>query len=263
MLRALNTASTGMRVQQVQLDIVANNLANASTTGFKRSRADFQDLLYVTLERPGAQTAAGTQAPTGLQIGSGARLISTSRNLQQGALEQTERALDVAIEGTGFLQVQLPDGSNAYTRAGALRLDADGQLVTPEGYRLVPQVTIAQDALDIKIGRDGTVTVSPSSAPDTQVQVGTIQLAVFTNPAGLEAIGQNLLRETPASGAVQLVTPGTNGAGSIVQGALERSNVDVVTELVNLISTQRAYEVNSRAIRSADEMLATSNNLTR
>jgi flagellar basal-body rod protein FlgG len=263
MIKALYTSATGMKAQQLTVDVIANNLANVNTAGFKRSQVDFQDLLYVNVQRPGLDAAQGFQAPSGLQVGSGARAVATSKVFTPGVLDVTNRSLDLAILGDGFFQVQLPDGSFAYTRNGSFQLDNNLNLVTSDGKRLQPLITLPQDTVDVRIGRDGSVNVTTSGSPDTQTNVGQITLAKFVNPAGLSSEGASLLRESPASGPVQLVTPGTQGAGELEQGALEKSNVDVVTELVGLITAQRAYEINSRAIRTADEMLGALNTLSR
>ena len=260
MIKALFTAGTGMKVQQTNVDVIANNLANVNTTGFKRTQADFQDLLYIVQREPDA-SLQGLSSPTGVQIGSGAELVSTTKIFTNGVIEPTENPLDIAIQGEGFLQVSLPDGSTAYTRAGALRRDAQGTLTTAQGYPLADGITVPPEAVGISISTDGTVQVTDRSGATT-VQ-GNLQLAVFANPAGLRAVGGNLFLESATSGAAQLATPGQDGAGSLSQGMLERSNVDVVQELVGLITAQRAYEVNSRAISVGDEMLREVNNLVR
>jgi flagellar basal-body rod protein FlgG len=261
MMKALFTAATGMKGQQTTVDVLANNIANVNTNGFKRSRVNFADLLYVNL-RPAGDSAQGVASPTGFEIGSGVRAVSTSRSFAPGALEGTQRDLDVAIQGPGFFQITLPDGGVAYSRDGALHLDSQLNLVTSEGYYIEPQLTLPANVQSVGIGPDGVLTVL--TADDTAPQqVGQLQLAMFPNSTGLEAIGTNLFRETAASGAPQQVNPGDQGAGTLAQGFLERSNVDVVTELVNLIVAQRAYEVNSRAIRTSDEMLSQINNLIR
>ncbi len=263
MIKALFTAATGMNAQQKLVDNTANNLANVNTTGFKRSQADFADLIYVTERSPGADSAQGLQVPTGLQIGSGVRVAGTTKHHTEGVLENTGNQMDVAVEGAGFFQITLPDGSIRYTRDGAFRLNRDGSFVTSDGFLIQPQISIPPDAVSIGIGADGTVSVITSGAPNTSTPVGQITLTRFVNPAGLSAEGRNLFAETASSGAPQIATPGQNGAGFLRQGFLERSNVDVVAELVNLILAQRAYEFNTRAIRTADEMLSNTNNLTR
>lgn len=254
MIRSLYIAKTGLDAQQTQLDVISNNLANVSTTGFKRSRATFEDMLYQTVREPGAQTTQQNAMPTGLQIGTGVRSVATSRIHSQGNLTQTNNSLDIAINGQGFLQVQMPDGTTGYTRDGSLHTDSQGQLMTSNGLPVQPAITIPANALSVTIGQDGTVTVNTAgtSAPTT---VGTIQLATFINPAGLSSQGQNLYLETAASGTPQTNTPGTNGTGMIQQGYTETSNVNVAEELVNMIQAQRAYELNSKAITTSDQML--------
>ncbi|MFZ5511786.1 MAG: flagellar basal-body rod protein FlgG [Pseudomonadota bacterium] len=254
MIRSLWIARTGLDAQQTQLDVTSNNLANVSTNGFKRARAVFEDLLYQTLRQPGASSSAQTQIPSGLQLGTGVRTVATERIHTQGNLVQTGNALDVAIQGPGYFQIQLPDGTTAYTRDGAFQKDSQGQIVTSNGYTLQPSITIPSNALSVTIGSDGVVTVlQPGSA--TPVQIGQIQLATFVNPGGLQSMGQNLYLETASSGTATPNTPGTNGAGLLNQNYVETSNVNVVEELVNLIQTQRAYEINSRSIQTSDSML--------
>ncbi len=262
MLKALFTAATGMKGQQLTVDVIANNIANVNSAGFKRSRVNFEDLLYVTLKKPG-DASQGVGAPTGLEIGSGVRAVSNTKVFAPGVLEETQRELDVSIQGDGFFQIQLPDGSTAYTRDGALHVDSQLQLVTPEGYRVQPAITLPNNMTHVGIGLDGVISATTTDNPTAAQQVGQLQLARFANPTGLESIGQNLFRENAASGAATLLNPGQDGAGTLVQGFLERSNVDVVSELVNLIVAQRAYEVNSRAIRTGDEMLSQVNSLVR
>lgn len=254
MIRSLWIAKTGLDAQQTQLDVITNNLANVGTNGFKRARAVFEDLLYQTLRQPGAQSSQQTQIPSGLQIGIGTRPVATERIHTQGNLTQTGNSLDIAVQGQGFFQVLLPDGTNAYTRDGAFQRDAQGQMVTSSGYPLQPAITIPANALSITIGRDGVVSVlqAGSAAP---TQVGTVQLTTFVNPGGLQSAGENLYLETAASGTPSPNTPGTNGTGLLNQGYVETSNVNVVEELVNMIQTQRAYEINSRAIQTSDQML--------
>jgi flagellar basal-body rod protein FlgG len=254
MIRSLWIAKTGLDAQQTQLDVVANNLANVGTSGFKRSRAVFEDLLYQTLRQPGAQSSQQTQLPTGLQLGTGVKPVASERVFTQGNLQQSANALDVAINGQGFFQVQLPDGTTGYTRDGSFHLDGQGQLVTSSGYALQPAITIPANAQNITIGRDGTVTVTqPGQAAPTQV--GSLQLASFLNPAGLQAQGENIFVETASSGAPTTNAPGANGVGTVQQGYIETSNVNVVEELVNMIQTQRAYEINSKAVQTSDQML--------
>jgi flagellar basal-body rod protein FlgG len=253
MLRAFSTAATGMHAQQMMVDVTANNLANINTTGFKRSQIDFQDLLYVKLREAGAEVSSGLKSPSGLEMGSGVRAASTVKVFSPGELVNTGRNLDMAILGDGFLQVSLPSGDTRYTRDGALQLNADGQLVTTTGYTIEPAVTIPTDAVAVDVGKDGSVNVTSSSG--TQSVVGTIQLARFSNPSGLSSEGDNLLAETEASGTPTTGTAGENGFGTLQAAFLEKSNVQMVTELVNLITAQRAYEVSSRAIKTGDDML--------
>ncbi len=254
MIRSLWISKTGLDAQQTQMDVIANNLANTSTTGFKRSRAVFEDLLYQTMRQPGAQSSQQTQLPSGLQLGTGARLVATERIHTQGNLQQTDNDKDVAINGAGFFQVLLPDGTAAYTRDGSFQSDNQGQLVTSSGYVIQPAITVPTGTQKITVGRDGTVSAVINGAP-AATQIGSIQLATFINPAGLESKGENLYVETGASGAPGTNTPGTNGAGVLTQGYVETSNVNVVEEMVNMIQTQRAYEINSKAISTSDQML--------
>jgi len=254
MIRSLWIAKTGLDAQQTQLDVISNNLANVGTAGFKRSRAVFEDLLYQTLRQPGAQSSQQTQLPTGLTLGTGVRPVATEKVFTQGNLQQTGNNLDVAVNGAGFFQVQLPDGTTAYTRDGSFHLDPNGQLVTSSGYQLQPAITIPPNALTVTVARDGTVTVTqPGQA--TPTQVGALQLANFINAPGLQSQGENLYVETAASGSPTTNTPGTNGLGTLSQGYVETSNVNVVEELVNMIQTQRAYEINSKAVQTSDQML--------
>jgi flagellar basal-body rod protein FlgG len=254
MIRSLWIAKTGLDAQQTQLDVISNNLANVSTAGYKRSRAVFEDLLYQTLRQPGAQSSQQTQLPTGLTLGTGVKPVATEKIFTQGNLQQTGNPLDVAISGQGFFQVSLPDGTVAYTRDGSLHTDGQGQLVTSSGYPLQPALTIPANAQSVTIGRDGTVTVTQAGQA-TPTQVGTVQLAMFINPAGLQPQGENLYIETASSGAPTTNTPGSNGAGMLSQGYVETSNVNVVEELVAMIQTQRAYEINSKAVQTSDQML--------
>lgn len=254
MQQALWVAKTGLDAQQTRMTTVSNNLANVNTTGFKRGRAAFEDLLYQQLRQPGGATSQQTQLPSGLSLGTGVRVVATAKNFQQGNLLQTGNSLDLAINGRGFFQVLLPDGTQAYTRDGSFQVDSQGQLVTNSGYVVQPAIQIPAGAQTVTVGGDGTVSVQlvGQVAP---TQVGTLQVTDFVNPAGLQARGENLLLETAASGPAQTGTPGLNGAGSIEQGALESSNVNVVEELVNMIETQRAYEMNAKAISATDNML--------
>lgn len=254
MIRSLWISKTGLDAQQTNLDVIANNLANVATNGFKRSRAVFEDLLYQTIRSPGAQSSQNTQLPSGLQVGTGVRPVATARIFTQGNLQQTGNSFDVAINGAGFFQIQLPDGSTAYTRDGSFHLDSQGQLVTASGFVLQPGITVPANTLSVTIGQDGVVSAVQSGNP-APVQIGQIQLANFVNPAGLAPLGQNLFVETAASGAPTTGTPGTNGLGLLNQGYVETSNVNVVEELVNMIQAQRAFEINSRAIQVSDQIL--------
>jgi flagellar basal-body rod protein FlgG len=254
MMRSLWIAKTGLDAQQTQLDVVSNNLANVSTNGFKRARAVFEDLLYQTLRPAGAQSSQQTQVPEGLQVGTGVRPIATARLHTQGNLQQTANQLDLAVNGSGFLQIQMPDGTTAYTRDGSLHMDAQGQLVNSNGYALSPAITIPANTQSITVAPDGTISVTQQGSA-SPVQVGSIQLANFINPAGLHALGQNVYSETAASGTATTGTPGTNGLGTVNQGFVETSNVNVVEEMVSMIQTQRAYEINSKAIQASDQML--------
>ncbi|MDZ7584171.1 MAG: flagellar basal-body rod protein FlgG [Thiobacillus sp.] len=254
MIRSLWIAKTGLDAQQTQMDVISNNLANVSTSGFKRSRAVFEDLLYQTLRQPGAQSSEQTQLPSGLQIGTGVKPVATERIFTQGNLQQTGNAKDVAIQGNGFFQVLMPDGTTAYSRDGSLQADANGQLVTSSGYAVQPAITIPADTQSLTIARDGTVSITQPGASNATT-IGTLQLAMFINPAGLQSLGENLYAETAASGTPSSNAPGSNGAGLLNQGYVETSNVNVVEELVNMIQTQRAYEINSKAISTSDQML--------
>ena len=255
MIRSLWIAKTGLDAQQTQMDVISHNLANVSTNGYKRSQAVFEDLIYQNMRQVGAQSSADTQLPTGLQLGTGVRPVATSRLFTQGNLQQTSNSFDMAISGHGFFQLQLPDGTTGYTRDGSFHPDAQGQLVNANGIPLSPPISVPQGTRDITIANDGTVTVS-IAGQDGVTQIGQIQLATFQNAAGLDPQGQNVFKETDASGAPTASTPGMNGAGLIQQGYLETSNVNVVEELVSMIQTQRAYEINSKAIQTSDQMLA-------
>ncbi len=263
MIRALYTSATGMSAQTIAIDNTANNLANVNTNGFKRGEVVFQDLLYYNQQVPGGTAAQGLQTPTGLQVGSGTRIAGVSKIFTPGALVNTQNPLDIAIEGDGFFQVVLPNGELRYTRDGAFRLNAQGNLVTSDGFLLTPQITIPPQAVSITIGSDGTVSVQNAGALNATTVLGQLTLVRFQNPAGLSAEGRNLFAETAASGAPIIATPGQNGVGFVRQGFLERSNVDVVTELIGLITAQRAYEFNTRAVRSADNILAATTDLIR
>jgi len=254
MINSLWISKTGMEAQQTQLDVISHNLANVSTTGYKRANAVFQDLMYQNLRQVGASSTEQSQLPTGLQLGLGVRTVATSRSFTQGSMQQTNNNLDVAIKGNGFFQVTQPDGTIGYTRDGSFQVDAQGRLVTSSGLPVANGITIPANATNVSISPDGTVsaTVSGQTAPQT---VGTLALAHFVNPAGLEPKGENLYAETAASGQPNGGTAGTNGLGTIMQGFLETSNVNVVQELVSMIQTQRAYEMNSKAIQTSDQML--------
>jgi flagellar basal-body rod protein FlgG len=254
MLRSLWISKTGMEAQQLQLDNISHNLANVATNGYKKSHAVFEDLMYQNLRQSGAATSDQTQLPTGLQVGLGVRPVATAREFTQGSLQQTGNTLDVAISGNGFLQVTMPDGTTGYTRDGSLKMDASGQIVTNNGYVVQPGITIPAQAQVVSIAADGTVsaTLPGSSAPST---LGQLQLANFPNVAGLDPKGENIYAETAASGSPSAAAPGTNGLGRLQQGFVETSNVNVVEELVSMISTQRAYELNSKAIQTSDQML--------
>lgn len=254
MINSLHIAKTGMQAQQTQMDVISHNLANVSTTGFKRGTAIFEDLIYQNLRQVGAQAAEQADLPTGLQIGLGVRTVATARTYTQGSLQQTENQLDVAINGDGFFQIEMPDGSTAFTRDGNFKLTAEGRLVTSSGFPVLGGVTIPAETRSVTIGANGVVTVMAGSPPQPQ-QAGTIELASFVNPAGLEPRGQNLFTQTPASGEPNVGQPGSEGLGPVMQGYLESSNVNVVQELVAMIQTQRAYELNSKAIQTSDQML--------
>jgi len=260
MLRSLWISKTGMEAQQLQLDNISHNLANVATNGYKKSHAQFEDLIYQNLRQAGANSSEQTQLPTGLQVGLGVRPVSMSRNFSQGNLQQTGNTLDVAVKGNGFFQIQMPDGSVAFTRDGSFQVDAQGQVVTNNGFTVQPGITIPANAQSVTIAADGTVSVllPGQSAPTS---VGQLQLASFANPAGLEPRGQNLFTETAASGTPNSAAPGSNGLGTLAQGYVETSNVNVVEELVAMIQTQRAYEINSKAIQTSDQMLQRLGNL--
>jgi flagellar basal-body rod protein FlgG len=254
MIRSLWISKTGLDAQQTQMDVVANNLANVSTNGFKRSRAVFEDLLYQNIRQPGAQSSQQTQIPSGLQIGTGVRPVAAERIHTQGNLAQTGNKLDVAIQGSGFFPVLMPDGTTGYTRDGSFQTDGQGQLVTSSGFVIQPAMTIPANASSVTIAQDGVVSITQSGSV-APVQIGQMQLANFINPTGLQSNGQNLYLETSSSGAPITSVPGANGAGTLGQGFVETSNVNVVEELVNMIQTQRAYEINSKAITTSDQML--------
>jgi flagellar basal-body rod protein FlgG len=246
----------------VNIDVIANNIANVTTTGFKRSRAEFQDLLYETMRPPGSSSSENTQVPTGIQIGHGTRPVAVSKNFSEGELQMTKNELDLAIEGDGFFQITQPNGDTAYTRAGSFKLDKEGRVVNPDGFLLEPAITIPTDAISVSVGMDGTVSVL-QAGNTTPREIGTIQLARFVNPAGLQSIGKNLYLPTDASGQEIAGTAGTANFGTIAQGFLEMSNVSVVDEMVNMITAQRAYETNSKVVQTSDDMLQLANNLKR
>ena len=261
MNQSLWISKTGLDAQQTKMSTIANNLANVGTTGFKRGRAIFEDLIYQNVRQVGSQTSQQTLLPTGLQVGTGTRVVATERLFTQGNLTKTDNALDVAIQGRGFFEILLPDGTQAFTRDGSFQINDQGILVTSQGFQLQPPITVPQDAISVSIADDGTVSVQQPASPQA-TQVGSVQLSDFINPAGLQARGGNLFLESGASGAPQPGNPGLNGLGTLSQGYVESSNVNVVEELVNMIETQRAYEMNSRAISTADQMLQyVSNNL--
>ncbi len=262
MMRALWTAASGMNTQTSNINVIANNLANVNTTGFKRSRPDFQDLMYQTYQNPGAPSTNADQIPVGIQFGMGVKLAAVSKQFSQGDFSHTNGPLDMAIEGEGFFQVQLPDGNTGYTRAGAFKTDSNGRIVTPEGYPMLPEVVIPNDSTKLTIGTDGSISVV-QAGQNTPSTIGNIELANFINPAGLSSIGRNFYLESEASGNATTGTPGQTSLGTIVQNFLEMSNVDVATEMVNMIVGQRAYEANSKAITTSDEMLQLANNLKR
>lgn len=260
-MKALSTAATGMLAQQLNIDVIANNIANMNTTGFKRQRAEFQDLLYQNIERVGANSSdAGTVVPSGIQVGVGVRTAGVYRISDQGALKNTGNIYDVAINGRGYFTVELPDGQTAYTRAGSFQVNQNGQLVTPEGYTVQPAITIPPNAIDVSINGQGEVFYNTDGAPAPQ-QAGQFDMANFPNEIGLEAIGNNMYLESQASGAANISNPGQDGFGLIEQGFLENSNVNAVGEITSMISAQRAYELNSKVIQTSDEMLQAANNL--
>ena len=262
MLRSLWTAASGMQAQTLNIDVISNNLANVNTTGFKRSRADFQDLLYETLRPAGVASSEGSQVPTGIQVGHGSRAAAVQKVFIQGDYQHTKNQLDMAIEGDGFFQVLQPNGEVAYTRAGSFKLNSEGRIVTSDGFFMEPELSIPSDTISISIGTDGTVSVLQAGEMEPS-EIGTIQLARFVNPAGLHSIGRNLFLPTSSSGDAITGTAGQEGFGTIAQNYLEMSNVSVVEEMVNMITAQRAYEINSKAIQTADEMLQLANNLRR
>jgi flagellar basal-body rod protein FlgG len=262
MIRSLWTAATGMEAQQLNIDTISNNLANVNTTGFKKSRIDFQDLLYQTMRPAGATEASGTQVPTGIQVGMGTKVGATQKIFSQGEFQQSGNPLDLVIQGDGFFQVTMGNGETGYTRDGTFKRSKDGLMVTSDGSALDPQITIPSEATDINIASNGTVSIM-MPGQSTPQQIGNIQVARFSNPAGLKSLGQNLFGVTDASGQATPDVPGQNGLGSIQQGFVEMSNVKVVEEMVNMIVAQRAYEINAKAIQTSDDMLQIANNLRR
>ncbi len=262
MIRSLWTSATGMQAQELNIDVISNNLANVNTSGFKKSRAEFQDLLYESIRPAGAASSQDTIVPTGIQLGHGTRPAAVQKMFTQGDFQNTKNELDWAIEGDGFFQIELPNGDTSYSRSGEFKLDADGRIVNPDGFPLLPQLSIPTDTVSISVGMDGTVSVVQAGDP-TPVEIGSIQLARFVNPAGLRSLGKNLYVPTEASGTEITGTPGQTGLGTIAQGFLEMSNVSVVDEMVNMITAQRAYETNSKVIQTADDMLQMANNLKR
>jgi flagellar basal-body rod protein FlgG len=259
--RALSAAASGMEAEELKMSIIANNLANVNTNGFKKSRAEFQDVLYDNLRAAGGQTANGEQIPAGLQVGQGVRTAGTQRIFSMGDIRQTNHAFDVAIEGDGFFQVQQANGEIAYTRDGALKLDATGRFVTTDGQVIIPQITVPRDASGVTIGRDGTVSAILADSSSQPVELGNLTLVRFSNPAGLEPMGHNLYGMTAASGQPIINPPGTQGTGSLAQGFLEGSNVRAVDEMIDLITTQRAYEMGTKIIQAADQMLSSTSNI--
>ena len=259
-MRSLWTSTTGMSAQNLNMDVIANNLANVSTTGFKKSRADFQDLLYQIMKVPGSPTSADTRSPTGIQVGLGVKPAAVTKVFTEGDIVQTENPLDVAIEGSGFFQVEMPDGNTAFTRAGNLKLDGDGRLTTSDGFPIQPEIVIPEDAREITISQTGLVSALVGD-DTTSTELGNIELADFVNEAGLVAIGRNLFRETDSSGAAALGTPGSDGYGTLLQGYVENSNVNLVEEMAHMITTQRAFEINSNVVSTSDEMMQTTTNM--
>lgn len=262
MIRSLFISATGMEAQKLNIDVIANNLANVNTVGYKKSRADFQDLIYQDIKTPGATSAEGAQLPSGIQIGLGVKPVAVQKIFQQGDFSHTGNSLDLVIEGDGFFQISMPDGTIAYTRAGTFKLDSEGQIVNSEGYALEPSITIPANTLSITIGSDGKVSVMQAGSA-TATEIGEIELARFTNPGGLKPIGKNLYAATASSGEATTGTAGSEGLGTIAQGFIEMSNVNVVEEMVNMIVSQRAYEIASKAVQTSDDMLQIANNLRR
>jgi flagellar basal-body rod protein FlgG len=262
MIRSLWTAASGMKSQSLNIDVISNNLANVNTTGFKSSRADFQDLLYETLRQAGTSSSENSDVPTGIQVGHGSRPVASHKIFTQGDFQQTKNELDIAIEGEGFFQILQPNGETAYSRDGAFKMDRDGRMVTSDGFVMEPEITIPSDSISLSIGLDGTVSVLQAGS-NTPTEIGTITVARFVNPAGLHSIGRNLYLPTNASGDALVGTAGEDGLGTLAQGFLEMSNVSVVDEMVKMITAQRAYEINSKTIQAADDMLQQANNVKR
>lgn len=260
MIRALFTAATGMEAEQTKIDNIAHNMANVNTAGFKRGRVDFQDLLYETIKMPGLTAFLGSEVPTGIQIGQGTRVVAISKIHSQGGFHETQNELDLAVEGDGLFQITLPDGTIAYTRSGSFKINSTGTIVNSDGYAMDPAVTIPDDTLRINIGSDGTISVL-TAGTETPTEVGNIELVKFINPSGLRAVGRNLFLPTQASGTPTPGTPGETGLGTIAQGFLENSNVNIAEEMINMIIAQRAYETNSKVIQTANDMLQTANQL--
>jgi len=262
MMKSLWSAATGMQAQNLNIDVIANNLANVNTSGFKKSRADFQDLLYETMKLPGASSSDATQIPTGIQVGHGTRPAATQKLFTQGDFQFTQNPLDMSIEGSGFFQILQPNGELAYSRAGTFKLDSEGRIVTSDGFTMEPEISVPDDVISINIGTDGIISVLQPGSTEA-VEIGNIELAQFVNPTGLMNIGRNLYMPTTSSGEATIGTPGEDGLGTIAQGYVEMSNVNVVDEMVNMITAQRAYEINSKAIQTSDEMLQMANNIKR
>ncbi len=260
MMRSLFIAATGMEAQKLNIDVISNNLANVNTAGFKKSRADFQDLLYQTIRMPGATSAEGSQIPSGIQVGMGVKPVAVQKIFQQGDFVQTGNKLDMVIEGDGFFQILMPDGTTSYTRSGAFKLDSEGRIVNSDGYPLEPGITVPANTTGINISTDGKISVTQSGT-STPTQIGQLEIAGFINPGGLNALGKNLFQQTASSGDPTTGNPATNGLGSVTQGFIELSNVNVVEEMVNMIASQRAYEINSKSIQASDQMLQVANNL--
>ncbi|MBA4373166.1 MAG: flagellar basal-body rod protein FlgG [Thermodesulfovibrio sp.] len=262
MIRSLFTAATGMEAMKLSIDVIANNLANVNTVGFKKSRADFQDLIYQTIKAPGTTSAEGSQVPSGIQVGLGVKPVAVQKIFQQGDFVKTGNPLDFVIEGDGFFNVLTPDGTVAYSRAGAFKLDSEGRIVTSDGYPLEPAITIPTNTISTTVGSDGKVTVLQAGST-SPTEIGQIQISRFINPGGLQAMGKNLFLPSGSSGEATTGNPGTEGRGTINQGFVEMSNVNVVEEMVNMIVSQRAYEVTSKTVQASDEMLQTTNNMKR